>query len=88
MDRQCGSRKVIILEPHSRPTLFIQFGLSEKHTKFEKIFHLNLTLLSSTITQWRQIEEKIFIFFQILCGSQKIQTLTHLIHDQPRFPDL
>ena len=33
----------------SNSVVLIKFGHSEKDTKFEKIFHLNLTLLSSKV---------------------------------------
>ena len=49
-------------------SLFIKFGLSKKHTKFEKKIHLDLTLLSNIKSKWK-------IFFQILWTSQNIWTL-------------
>ena len=37
----------------SNSVVLIKFGHSEKDTKFEKIFHLNLTLLSSVKFLWK-----------------------------------
>ena len=48
----------------------IKFGLSEKHTKFEKIFLMVLTnQLISLVKTMRKI-------FLNMCASQKVRTLT------------
>ena len=50
----------------------VKFGLSEKHTKFEKIFLMVLTnqlIYSVNVKTMREI------FFQIMCASQKVRTL-------------
>ena len=49
----------------------VKFGLFEKHTHFEKMLLMVLTLLSKSADlskPWRW-------FFQILCVTQKVQTL-------------
>ena len=48
--------------------LYIKFEHSEKGTKFEKIFHFQFD-----VTHYGQILSR--RFFQILCLSQKVQTL-------------
>ena len=50
---------------HSVSTKLIKFGLSEKHTKFEKIFLMVLTnqLIYLVRRRWGR-------FFQIICASQ------------------
>ena len=50
----------------------VKFGLSEKGTKFQKIFHLKFD-----VTQQRQILSG--RFFQILCPSQKVRTLQIMV---------
>ena len=59
-------------------TLGLNFGRSEKGTKFEKIFHFQFD-----VTQRRQILSG--SFFQILCLSQKVHTLLrdhHILRQQ------
>ena len=62
----------------------LKFGLFEKHTKFEKIF---LMVCTSTHGQSSIKKSMIYLvnvqnheehFFQILCASQKVQTLSQI----------
>ena len=48
----------------------IKFGLSEKHTKFEKIF---LMVLTNQLIYLVKTTRKIFLN---MCASQKVRTLT------------
>ena len=50
------------------------FGLSEKHTKFEKNLPHGFDKLADLLSK-RQNHEEDF-FFQIKCACQKVQTLT------------
>ena len=52
----------------------VKFELSEKKTKFEKVFLVVLTNQLIYLLSKRQNHEE--DFFQIMCASQKVQTLT------------
>ena len=52
--------------------IYLKFGLSEKHTKFEKIF---LMVLTNQLIYLIDVKTMRKIFFQIMCGSQKVRTL-------------
>ena len=45
--KQAALPNKLLLKLEWAYVLFLKFGHSDKHTKFEKIFHQNLTLLSS-----------------------------------------
>ena len=47
----------------------VKFGLSEKHTKFEKIF---LMVLTNQLIYLVNVKTMRKIFFQIMCASQKV----------------
>ena len=49
----------------------IKVGLSEKRTKFEKIFLMVLTNQLIYLVNVKTMED----FFQIMCASQKLRTL-------------
>ena len=69
-DRRCFlSTEVTITVGHfENIVLLLKFGLSEKHTKFEKIFLTVWTFTKQMYKPWGR-------FFQILCVSHKFQTL-------------
>ena len=50
----------------------VKLGLSEKHTKFEKNLHHGFDKSADLLSKRQNYEED---FFQIMCASQKIQTL-------------
>ena len=50
----------------------VKFRLSEKHSKFEKIFLMVLTYQLIYLVNFKTMRK---IFFQIMCASQKVRTL-------------
>ena len=50
----------------------IKFRLSEKHTKLEKIFGSGFDKSADLLIKCQNHKED---FFQIMCASQKVQTL-------------
>ena len=58
----------IFPHPHAK----VKFGLSEKHTKFEKILPHGFDKSADLLSKCQNHGED---FFQIMCASQKIRTL-------------
>ena len=52
--------------------ILLKFGLSEKHTKFEKNLPYGFDKSADLLSKRQNHEEN---FFQIMCASQKVRTL-------------
>ena len=68
--KSCKNNHIVILKLVI--WYILKFGLSEKLTKFEKIF---LVVLTNQLIYLVNIKTMTKIFFQIMCASQKVWTL-------------
>ena len=57
-------------------SMYLKFGLSEKHTKFEKNLPYGFDKSTDLLSKRQNHEEH---FFQIMCASQKVRTLSCMI---------
>ena len=61
-----------LVNPTSPIFWTLKFGVSDKHTKFEKII---LMVLTNQLIYLVNVKTMRKIFFQFMCASQKVRTL-------------